>query len=172
MLTEMDGLEDLKGVVVIGATNRPDIIDETLLRPGRFDRILELPFPGNEARKDILKIHTKRKPLDNTVDMDKLVEITNGSTGADIGVIINARTMSAIKEHIARSVKQIVISGGRIKQQQAATVEEQGKEEAKSQAGKHKEGEKQDLKITMKHFETALQKIKRRTTAVRQGLDY
>ncbi|MBV9668089.1 MAG: CDC48 family AAA ATPase, partial [Nitrososphaeraceae archaeon] len=76
MLTEMDGLEDLKGVVVIGATNRPDIIDEALLRPGRFDRILEVPLPDKEARKDILKIHTKRKPLDNTVDMDKLVELT------------------------------------------------------------------------------------------------
>ena len=90
MLTEMDGLEDLKGVVVIGATNRPDIIDEALLRPGRFDRILEVPFPDKEARKDILKIHTRRKPLDNTVDMEKLVELTNGFTGADIAAIVNA----------------------------------------------------------------------------------
>ena len=101
MLTEMDGLEDLKGVVVIGATNRPDIIDEALLRPGRFDRILEVPFPDKEARKDILKIHTKRKPLDNTVDMEKLVELTNGFTGADIAAIVNAAAMSAIKEHVA-----------------------------------------------------------------------
>ena len=101
MLTEMDGLEDLKGVVVIGATNRPDIIDEALLRPGRFDRILEVPFPDKEARKDILKIHTKRKPLDNTVDMEKLVELTNGLTGADIAAIVNAAAMSAIKEHVA-----------------------------------------------------------------------
>src|SRR5436309_3174949 len=84
MLTELDGLEDLKGVVVIGATNRPDIIDEALLRPGRFDRILEIPVPSKEARKQILEIHTKRKPLDNTVDMEKLVELTNGFTGADI----------------------------------------------------------------------------------------
>jgi transitional endoplasmic reticulum ATPase len=166
MLTEMDGLEDLKGVVVIGATNRPDIIDEALLRPGRFDRILEVPFPGNEARKDILKIHTKRKPLDNTVDMDKLVEITNGSTGADIAAIVNAAAMSAIKEHIAAISQTNSNKWRKDKTTTAATVEEQGKEEAKSQAGKHKEGEKQDLKITMKHFETALQKIKRRTTAV------
>ena len=101
MLTEMDGLEDLKGVVVIGATNRPDIIDEALLRPGRFDRILEVPFPDKEARKDILKIHTRRKPLDNTVDMEKLVELTNGLTGADIAAIVNAAAMSAIKEHVA-----------------------------------------------------------------------
>ena len=90
MLTEMDGLEDLKGVVVIGATNRPDVIDEALLRPGRFDRILEVPFPDKEARRDILKIHTRRKPIDNTVDMEKLVELTNGFTGADIAAIVNA----------------------------------------------------------------------------------
>ncbi len=60
MLTELDGLEDLKGVVVIGATNRPDIIDEALLRHGRFDRILEVQAPDKEARKHIFQIHTKK----------------------------------------------------------------------------------------------------------------
>ncbi|MDQ4055924.1 MAG: CDC48 family AAA ATPase, partial [Thermoproteota archaeon] len=65
MLTELDGLEDLKGVVVIGATNRPDIIDEALLRPGRFDRILEVPVPDKESRREILNIHTSKKPLDH-----------------------------------------------------------------------------------------------------------
>jgi transitional endoplasmic reticulum ATPase len=73
MLIELDGLEDLKGVVVVGATNRPDIIDEALLRPGRFDRILEVPAPNAEARKEIIKIHTVKKPLDASVDLDKLV---------------------------------------------------------------------------------------------------
>jgi transitional endoplasmic reticulum ATPase len=97
MLTEMDGLEDLKGVVVIGATNRPDIIDEALLRPGRFDRILEVPLPDKNARKEILGIHTKRKPLDYTVNIHKLVELTEGYTGADIAAITNAAAMSAIK---------------------------------------------------------------------------
>lgn len=100
MLTEMDGLEDLKGVVVIGATNRPDIIDEALLRPGRFDRILEVPQPDKEARKQILQIHVKKKPLDPSVSVDKLVEITNGYTGADIAALVNAAAMSAIKEHV------------------------------------------------------------------------
>ena len=61
MLTEMDGLEDLKGVVVIGATNRPDMIDEALLRPGRFDRMLEVPAPDKESRKQIFQIHTRKK---------------------------------------------------------------------------------------------------------------
>ena len=90
LLTEMDGLEDLKGVVVIGATNRPDIVDEALLRPGRFDRLLEIPLPDNEARKEILKIHTSKKPLDKTVSLDKLVELTKGYSGADIAALVNA----------------------------------------------------------------------------------
>src|ERR671932_32425 len=100
MLTELDGLEDLKGVVVIGATNRPDIIDEALLRPGRFDRILEVPVPDKEARKQIFQIHTKKKPLGANVNIDRLVEMTDGMTGADIAAITNAAAMSAIKEYI------------------------------------------------------------------------
>ncbi|AIC16426.1 CDC48 family AAA ATPase [Nitrososphaera viennensis] len=100
MLTEMDGLEDLKGVVVIGATNRPDIIDEALLRPGRFDRILEVPVPDKEARKQILQIHTRKKPLASDVDLDKMVEMTEGMTGADIAALVNAAAMTAIKEHV------------------------------------------------------------------------
>ena len=100
LLTEMDGLEDLRGVVVIGATNRPDIIDEALLRPGRFDRILAIPVPDTSARKEILNIHTKKKPLDASVNLDKLVELTEGYTGADLAAIVNTAAMSAIKEHI------------------------------------------------------------------------
>src|SRR6478735_11734836 len=103
MLTEMDGLEDLNGVVVIGATNRPDMIDEALLRPGRFDRILEVPLPNKEARKEILNIHTKRKPLDNTVDLEKISELTEMWTGADIAAMVNAAAISAIKEHLTIS---------------------------------------------------------------------
>ncbi|HZT35000.1 MAG TPA: AAA family ATPase, partial [Nitrososphaera sp.] len=105
MLTEMDGLEDLKGVVVIGATNRPDILDEALLRPGRFDRILEVPPPDAPARKEILKIHTRKKPLDSSVNLDRLVEMTDGMTGADIAAIVNAAAMTAIKEHVASKEK-------------------------------------------------------------------
>jgi transitional endoplasmic reticulum ATPase len=124
MLTEMDGLEDLKGVVVIGATNRPDIIDEALLRPGRFDRTLEVPVPDKEARKQIFHIHTKKKPLDSDVNLDKLLEMTEGMTGADIAALVNAAAMSAIKEHV-----------------------------------RQKSGTK--LRISMKHFQTALNKIRR-----------
>jgi transitional endoplasmic reticulum ATPase len=103
MLTEMDGLEDLKAVVVIGATNRPDIIDEALLRPGRFDRILEVPVPDKEARKQIFQIHTKKKPLGANVNIDRLVEMTDGMTGADIAATVNAAAMTAIKEHVRQN---------------------------------------------------------------------
>jgi transitional endoplasmic reticulum ATPase len=105
MLTELDGLEDLKGVVVIGATNRPDIIDEALLRPGRFDRILEVPPPDAQARKEILKIHTARKTLDASVSLDRLVEMTDGMAGADIAALVNAAAMAAIKEQISAGGK-------------------------------------------------------------------
>jgi transitional endoplasmic reticulum ATPase len=125
MLTELDGLEDLKGVVVIGATNRPDIIDEALLRPGRFDRILEVPPPDKEARKHIFQIHTKKKPLESDVNLDKLIEMTEGMTGADIAALVNAAAMTAIKEHVGQ-----------------------------------KSGSK--LRISMRHFETALNKIKKK----------
>jgi transitional endoplasmic reticulum ATPase len=110
MLTELDGLEDLKGVVVIAATNRPDIIDEALLRPGRFDRILEVPPPDRDARKQIFQIHTKKKPLDSDVKLDKLVEMTDGMTGAEIAAIVNAAAMTAIKEHIKQKGTKLKIS--------------------------------------------------------------
>lgn len=113
MLTELDGLEDLKGVLIVGATNRPDIIDESLLRPGRFDRILEVPGPDAEAREEIIKIHTVKKPLDTSVDLDKVVETTDGMTGADIAAVVNAAAMAAIKEQIFAGGKgRIKITNG------------------------------------------------------------
>jgi len=100
LLTEMDGLEELKGVVVLGATNRPDIIDEALLRPGRFDKLLRIPPPDKEGRIEILKIHTKKKPLAKDVDITKLAEITEGYTGADLAAAANAASIAAIKEYV------------------------------------------------------------------------
>ncbi len=85
LLTEMDGLEELKGVVVLGATNRPDIIDEALLRPGRFDKLLRIPPPDKEGRIEILKIHTKKKPLAKDVDITKLAEHDRGLHGGGAG---------------------------------------------------------------------------------------
>lgn len=148
LLTEMDGLEDLKGVVVIGATNRPDIVDEALLRPGRFDRLLEIPLPDNEARKEILKIHTSKKPLDKTVSLDKLVELTKGYSGADIAALVNAAAMSAIKEYVAVN---------REEHTKSLSNREQSKDsQHQAQSGKV------PLVISFKNFETALKKIKRK----------
>src|SRR5918993_689036 len=100
MLTEIDGLEDLKGVVIIGATNRPDIIDEALLRPGRFDRLLEIPIPDKDARKQILQIHLKKKPLGADVIIDKLVDLTDRYTGAEIEALVNAAAIASVREYI------------------------------------------------------------------------
>ncbi len=100
LLTEMDGIVPLKNVVVIGATNRPDIIDPALLRPGRFDRIIYVPPPDKEARKEILKIHTRNVPLADDVNLDKLAELTEGYTGADIAALVREAVMIKLREKL------------------------------------------------------------------------
>jgi transitional endoplasmic reticulum ATPase len=100
ILTEMDGLEALHNVIVIAATNRPDIIDPALLRPGRFDRLVFIPPPDLEARKEILKIHTKGKPLDKDVDLDKLAGKMENFTGAEIAAVCNEAVMLAIRDYV------------------------------------------------------------------------
>ncbi len=100
ILTEMDGLEELHNVTVIAATNRPDIIDPALLRPGRFDRIVYVPIPDKDARKEIFKIHLRGKPLAEDVDIEKLAERTEGYTGADIEAVCNEATILALREYI------------------------------------------------------------------------
>ncbi len=97
MLTEMDGLESMNDVVVIAATNRPDIMDPALLRPGRFDKSIYIGPPDAESRKSILGIHTAGKPLADDVDLDKISEITEGCTGADISAICNEAVMTAVR---------------------------------------------------------------------------
>jgi transitional endoplasmic reticulum ATPase len=130
-LTEMDGLEILTNVVVIGATNRPDIIDPALLRPGRFDRILYVPPPDRESRLQIIKIHTKKKPLAEDVNIEDLADKTDGYTGADIASLSSAAVMLALREHIT-------------KYPDSKEAEKQAKE----------------LRINMKHFEDAMKKIR------------
>ncbi len=100
ILTEMDGLEELHNVTVIAATNRPDILDPALLRPGRFDRIVYVPIPDKDARKEIFKIHLRGRPLAEDVDIDKLAEKTEGYTGADIEAVCNEATILALREFI------------------------------------------------------------------------
>jgi transitional endoplasmic reticulum ATPase len=97
LLTSIDGLESMAGVVVIGATNRPDIIDQGLLRPGRFDKLIMIRAPDKKARLEIFKIHTKDMPLANDVDIEELAEITEGYSGADIEAICREAAMTAAR---------------------------------------------------------------------------
>ena len=131
LLTEMDGLEELRGVVVIAATNRPDIIDPALLRPGRFDKLLYVPPPDIKARKEILKIHLKKKPLAEDVDIEELARRTEGYTGADLAAVCNTAVMLAIREHI---------------------MENKNPDEAKKNV--------KSIKVCRRHFEEALKKVK------------
>ena len=131
LLTELDGLEILTNVVIIAATNRPDIIDPALLRPGRFDRLLYVPPPDKQSRVHVLKIHTKKKPLADDVKIDVLADQTEGYTGADIAALASAAVMLALREHVA-----------------------------KYKDPKEAERTKEELKIHMSHFEEAMKKIR------------
>ena len=116
LLTEMDGLRSLKNVIVIAATNRPDILDPALTRGGRFDRVIEIGLPDEEARFMIIKIHTKKMPLDKSVKLRELAKVTDGYTGADLENMIREAGMAAIRDnakkvtsaHFAYSIKTIL----------------------------------------------------------------
>jgi len=98
LLTEMDGLEKLEGVVVVAATNRPDILDPALLRPGRFDRLIYVPPPDERARLEILKVHTRRMPLAEDVDLADIAKRTEGYTGADLAAVCKEAALAALRE--------------------------------------------------------------------------
>jgi transitional endoplasmic reticulum ATPase len=100
ILTEMDGLEPLHNVVVIAATNRLDMLDPALVRPGRFDRLVYIGPPNLEARKEILKIHSKSKPLNKDVDLDKLAVKMENYTGAEIAAGCNEAVMLSIRDYV------------------------------------------------------------------------
>jgi len=113
ILTEIDGLEELHNVLIIGATNRLDIVDEALLRPGRFDRIIKVPNPDGKGRKHIFEIHTKKKPLAGDVSITKLVELTDGFSGAEIAAVANRAAITALKRYVSeksQNVKDIKIT--------------------------------------------------------------
>jgi len=99
-LTELDGLEELKGVVIIGTTNRLDLIDPALLRAGRFDFLLEVPKPNEKTRLEIFKIHINGKPLAQDVSLTELAKLTEGLTGSDIEGICKKASILAIREFI------------------------------------------------------------------------
>jgi transitional endoplasmic reticulum ATPase len=111
LLTEMDGLEDLKDVVLLAATNRVDMLDPALLRSGRFGRHIEILMPDLESRKEIFKIHLKNKPLDKDVNLNQMAELLDGYTGADIQAISEEATLLTIRNAIEDvNIKKIEIS--------------------------------------------------------------
>ncbi|AAG20864.1 MULTISPECIES: CDC48 family AAA ATPase [Halobacterium] len=100
LLTELDGLEELEDIVVIATTNRPDLIDDALLRPGRLDRHVAVDEPDEAARREIFEIHTEDKPLAEDVDVDELVERTDGYVGADIEAVCREAATVAVREYV------------------------------------------------------------------------
>src|SRR5919205_328738 len=131
LLTELDGIQALSGVVVIAATNRADMIDPALLRPGRFDKIVFVPMPDKAARQRILEIHSKDKPISPDVDFAKISELTEGFSGADTSSVANTAVSLVLHEYLAKY----------------PTPEE---------AAKHAS----EAHIMLRHFEEAVKKIK------------
>jgi transitional endoplasmic reticulum ATPase len=129
LLTELDGLEALEDVVVIATSNRPDLIDSALLRPGRLDRHVHVPVPDEAARRAIFEVHTRSKPLADDVDLDALARKTEGYVGADVEAVCREAAMTASREFI-HSVS---------------------KEEIGDSVG--------NVRITMAHFEDALDEV-------------
>ena len=129
LLTELDGLETLEDVVVIATTNRPDLIDSALLRPGRLDRHVHVPVPDEESRRAVFAVHTEHKPLADGVDLDDLAARTEGYVGADIEAVCREASMAASREFIS-SVR---------------------KEEVAESVG--------NVRVTMDHFEQALDEV-------------
>ncbi len=132
LLTEMDGIQENSGVVVIGATNRPDIIDPALLRPGRFDRLILVPAPDEKARLEIFKVHTRKVPLAEDVNLEELAKRTEGYTGADIEAVVREAAMLAMR----RALQEGIIKPG----MKADEI-------------------RRKVKVTMKDLEEALKKI-------------
>jgi transitional endoplasmic reticulum ATPase len=137
LLTELDGMENMHGVIVLGATNRADMIDPALLRPGRFDKIIQIPLPDKESRLSILKINAKIIPIvsdpndPQRVNLDKIAELTDGMSGADVASISNTAVSLVIHEYLDShpEIKEVEKSSG-------------------------------EAKVTMKHFEEAVKKVR------------
>ncbi|HKW05306.1 MAG TPA: CDC48 family AAA ATPase [Nitrososphaerales archaeon] len=131
LLTELDGIQSLSGVVVLAATNRMDMVDPALLRAGRFDKLLYIPQPDKTARKQILDIQIKHKPVGTDLDLERVAEMTDGFSGADITSVVNTAVSLVLQEYIASFPKP---------------------EDARKHAA--------EAAVTMKHFEDAIRKVK------------
>jgi transitional endoplasmic reticulum ATPase len=131
LLTELDGIQTLNGVVVLAATNRMDMVDPALLRAGRFDKLLYIPPPDKNARRAVLEIQTKHRPISKELELDRVAEMMDGFTGADITSVVNTAVSLVLQEYVAKFPKP---------------------EDAKKNAI--------DALVTMRHFEDAIRKVK------------
>ncbi|MBP1357012.1 MAG: CDC48 family AAA ATPase, partial [Sulfolobus sp.] len=146
LLAEMDGIEKLENVIIIAATNRPDILDPALLRPGRFDRLIYVPPPDKLARRDILKVHTRNVSLSEDVSLDELAEKTEGYTGADIAALVREATLRAIREEMTECMKK---------------AEGLVKGNGEDKMNKIKECMKENVPLVeRRHFDIALKKVR------------
>jgi transitional endoplasmic reticulum ATPase len=114
MLTEMDGIEELRGVVILAATSRPDVLDPALLRAGRFEVRLEMPIPTTEGRRSIFAVHCKDKPLADDVNLDELAQSTEGFVGSDIEAVCRRASMESIRRFVEGGAPDRDASGMRI----------------------------------------------------------
>jgi len=131
ILTELDGISELHGVVVLAATNRPELIDQALLRPGRFDRVVFVPNPDTKTRSKILEIHTKAKSLGSDVNLEKIATITDRFSGAEVSAVVNTAVSIVLREYLAKY----------------PTPEEAAKHTSEAQ-------------VMMRHFEEAVKKVR------------
>ena len=146
LLTELDGMENMHGVVVLAATNRADMIDPALLRPGRFDKIIQIPLPDKESRRSVIEIHSKDIPLAegaDKVDFDKISDLTDGLSSADVASIANTAVSLVVHEHLDNAVPDDNLSD----EEKKKIVDEIEKKAA-------------DARVTMKHFEEAVRKVR------------
>ncbi len=128
LLAEMDGLEELRGVIVIAASNRPALLDPALLRPGRFDDLVYVPVPGREGRLHILRIHTSSMPLHDGVDLEQFAERTQGYTGADLEDLVRRAGLEALREEISSDIVEARHFEAALKETRASVTKEMEKE--------------------------------------------
>jgi transitional endoplasmic reticulum ATPase len=131
LLTELDGIQALAGVVVLAATNRIDMVDPALLRAGRFDKLLYIPIPDRPARRQILEIHARGKPLGGDIDLERVTDLTDGFSGADLAAVVNTAMSLVLQEYVGKYPKP-------------------------EDAHKHAD----EAGVTMRHFEEAIRKVK------------
>ncbi len=167
LLTEMDGLEELADVVVIAATNRPDILDPALLRPGRFDRKIYVPPPNKKARLEIFKVHTRGMPLADDVDLEELAEKTEYYTGADIEAVCREAAILAMREAYEKGylerLQKLENEKRKIEDKVRFNKEEREKlqelEEKLKKINEEIREVTEKMKVRKKHFEEALKKV-------------